>query len=66
MNVLEKINALKERFEISQGEINEHYKAIQSLQDQQKSMQGEYKILREMGIEEGVLDEEGMPVEAKE
>ena len=59
MDIIQKINELKENFVNNQRAIENHKKEINVLLDNQKRMQGEYNILLELGQETGVLDENG-------
>lgn len=65
MNIIEKIDALRKRFDESIELFNKKQEELIEIQDEQKIMQGEYKALLELGLEMGLLDENGNTVEAE-
>lgn len=62
MKIVEKMEALKKRFDYSIKEFEELQSRISEIQNEQRTMQGEYKVLLELGIEAGVLDMDGNPI----
>lgn len=65
MKLQEKMEDLKKRFEESVALFEETQEKLIQIQNDQRVMQGEYKTLLELGIDEGIFDEEGNVIEKK-
>lgn len=62
MKIVDRMSSLKKRFDYSIKEFEELQSRISEIQNEQRTMQGEYKVLLELGIEAGVLDMDGNPI----
>lgn len=65
MSIVEKMERLKKRFDASISSFEDKQNEIKEIQNDQRIMQGEYKVLLELGIEAGVLDMDGNVVKEK-
>lgn len=59
MKIVEKIQEISVKFKNIQEVITMRQQEINQLSDESKRLQGEYRLLIEMGKEAGVVDEEG-------
>jgi len=66
MSIVEKMEDLKKRFDASKKAFEQKQEEALAIQNEQRIMQGEYKALLELGVEQGVLDSEGNPVIVEE
>lgn len=59
MEIVQEMEKRKGSFAQVENKIQEHQKAITELTDELKRLQGEYRLLVQMGVNEGILDEQG-------
>ncbi len=59
MDILKKIEQLKLNYDIQNDLIDQKKKEIEDITDEMKRMQGEYRLLVQLGKEQGLIDEEG-------
>jgi len=63
MDILKRIDQAFEKNEQINKGIAEHQGYIQELQQEALKLQGEYRLLVEMGQAQGILDEKGQKIE---
>lgn len=62
MDIVTQMESLKQRFDEVQKLVTSKQQELVELVDEQKRMQGEYRLLLQMGIDQGILDNRGNPV----
>lgn len=59
MNIIKRMETLKQEY-------NQNRQHINALLDRQKNLEGAFTILLELGVEQGVLDQNGNPIVEEE
>jgi len=62
MNILKRMEEVKTKHESLQRAKENLKNQILSLEDEEKRMQGEYRLLISLGVEEGIIDDKGNPI----
>ena len=66
MEIVQEMEKRKVIFGQIEAKIQEHQKEITELTDELKRIQGEYRLLVQMGVDQGIVDEQGNLIENKE
>jgi len=59
MNIIKRMEEVKTKYDNLLKARENLKNQISSLEDEEKRMQGEYRLLISLGVEEGILDEKG-------
>lgn len=65
MDIINKLDSVKERHDQVAAELQKLQERANQFVDESKRLQGEFRLLVELGQAEGILDEEGNPVAQK-
>lgn len=66
MDIVAKLNGRREKFENIKGLKEAREREIQQMDEELRLVQGEYRMLIELGKEMGILDNEGNPIQRPE